>query len=180
MSFQRDFIDNNSKAVIRASKGTGIFPSVSMAQMIIESGWGKDTLPRKYNNYFGIKKGSGWNGRTVWLPTPKDSKPYSEFRVYNNSQESIKDHISFLQKNKRYEKNGVFNSQTPEQQLYALKRAGYAESPTYAPALINLIRNWNLKELDSMSGGIAINKKIVIPVLLLGSVFLILREERII
>jgi len=180
MSFQRDFIDNNSKAVIRASKGTGIFPSVSMAQMIIESGWGKDTLPRKYNNYFGIKKGSGWNGRTVWLPTPKDAKPYSEFRVYNNSLESIKDHISFLQKNKRYEKNGVFNSQTPEQQLYALKRAGYAESANYAPALINLISDYGLKSLDKQRSGLIINKKVIIPTLLIGSVLLILKEERII
>ena len=179
MSFQRDFINKHSQAVIRAGKGTGIFPSVSMAQMIIESGWGKDTLPRKYNNYFGVKKG-GWTGKTVWLPTPKDAKPYSEFRVYNSPQESIEDHITFLQKNKRYEKNGVFNSRTPEEQLYALKRAGYAESATYAPALINLISSYNLKTLDSMSGGISINKKIVIPFLLLGSVFVILREERII
>ena len=180
MSFQRDFIDKHSQAVIRAGKGTRIFPSVSMAQMIIESGWGKDTLPRKYNNYFGIKKGSGWKGQTVWLPTPKDAKPYSEFRVYNSSQESIEDHITFLQKNPTYTKNGVFNSQTPEEQLYALKRAGYAESATYAPALINLINDWNLKALDSMSGGIVINKKIVIPLLLFSSVLLILKEEQII
>lgn len=178
MSFQRDFIDNNSKAVIRASKGTGIFPSVSMAQMIIESGWGKDTLPRKYNNYFGIKKGTGWNGSTVTLPTPRDANPYSTFRVYSSPQQSIEDHITFLQKNKRYANHGVFNSRTPEAQLYALKSAGYAEAPNYAPVLINLIRQYDLKKLDKATTSIQINKKIIIPTLLIGSVLLILKEER--
>lgn len=148
-----EFIAKYKNDIIESSCGTGIFPSVSMAQMIIESAdefgnAGQGITFIKANNAFGIKKGTNWTGPTATFSTPKDGKPVSVFRVYPTVKDSIVDHTRFLQDNSRYTKAGVFTAKTPEEQLQALQKAGYSESPTYAQALSKMIEIYNLKELD--------------------------------
>lgn len=159
MSKQTDFISKHKNDVIQATKGTGIFPSVKMAQMIIESGWGQDAPVKLANNYFGIKKGTNWNGPTIELKTSKDAKKVNVFRKYATPIDSIKDHSSFLINNPRYAANGVFNAKTPEEQIQAIAKAGYAESKNYAPTIISVIKSNNLKELDKESS-VGLEKKI--------------------
>ena len=92
----------------------------------------------------------------------------SVFRKYKNAEESIKDHSNFLIKNKRYTTNGVFLAKTPEEQIRAIARAGYAESKNYANTIIKLINDNNLKKLDKAeitSAGIGV--KPIIGILLL-------------
>lgn len=152
-----EFIRKNAADVIRSVQQTSLFPSVKMAQMIIESsgkdehgkfGIGKGAAARKAKNYFGIKADRNWRGNKIALSTPRDGKPVSYFRVYNTPLDSLKDHTHFLIVNARYKNYGVFASKTPEQQAEALQRAGYSESPNYSKALIGLIRAYQLKELD--------------------------------
>ncbi|MDP3558103.1 MAG: glucosaminidase domain-containing protein [Bacteroidota bacterium] len=156
-----DFIKKNANDVIKSVKGTGVFPSVKMAQMIIESsgkdekgkfGIGKGLAVRKANNYFGIKADKAWKGNKVQLATPRDGKPVSYFRVYPTALDSLKDHTTFLLKNSRYTTYGVFTSKNPEQQTQALQKSGYSESPTYGKALIGLINAYKLTDLDKVSG----------------------------
>ena len=173
MSAQTDFINKHKQSVIDATKGTKLFPSVKMAQMIIESGWGKSANARLANNFFGIKKGTGWNGQTIVLNTPKDGKPVSIFRKYASVLDSVKDHSDFLIKNKRYEKNGVFNATTPEQQVHAIFKAGYAEGVKYETNLNNLIKQYNLKELDKTINVIEKKNKLLPFLLIAGSIYLI-------
>ncbi len=150
---RQQFIDKYSADVIAASCDTGIFPSVKMAQMIIESAdsngvAGNGITFVQANNAFGIKQGIGWTGPVKTFSTPKDGKPVSVFRVYPTVRDSIADHTSFLQRNSRYKTAGVFDAKTPEEQIRALATAGYSESPTYATALINMINQYGLKKLD--------------------------------
>lgn len=147
------FIDKYKQDVIDATCGTGVFPSVTMAQMIIESGdsngiSGNGITFVKANNAFGIKKGIGWTGQTAVFNTPKDGKPVSEFRVYPTIKDSIIDHTKFLQNNSRYEKAGLFTAKTPEEQIQALVKAKYSESSTYGNTLNTIISAYNLKKLD--------------------------------
>lgn len=152
-----DFIIKHSKDVIKSVNGKKIFPSIKMAQMIIESsgrdengkfGIGKGLAVRKANNYFGIKADKRWKGRKIALSTPKDGKPVSFFRVYTSPLDSLSDHTQFLLKNARYSTNHVFAAKTPQEQAEALQRAGYSESPTYSKALIALISAYKLTDLD--------------------------------
>lgn len=152
-----DFINKHANDVIKSVQGTGLFPSLKMAQMIIESsgkdengkfGIGKGTAVRKANNYFGIKADKSWTGRKIQLKTPKDGKKVSLFRVYDNALDSLKDHTKFLLQNQRYKTNGVFIAKTPQAQANALQRAAYSESPTYDKTLIDLIKAYNLEQLD--------------------------------
>lgn len=158
MSKETDlFISKHANDVIKSVQGTGFFPSVKMAQMIIESsgkdehgkfGIGKGTAVRKANNYFGIKADAKWKGQKIALNTPKDGKPVSLFRVYPTALDSLKDHTQFVLKNARYTKHGVFTAKTPQEQAHALQKAGYSESSTYGKALINLIKAYQLEQLD--------------------------------
>ena len=154
MSTQRDqFIAKYKQDVIDATCGTGLFPSVVMAQMIIESAdsngvAGNGITFLKANNAFGIKKGTGWNGPVMSFNTPNDGKPVSEFRVYPTVKDSIIDHTLFLENNSRYKNAGIFAAKTPEEQAKELGIAHYSESPTYPDALIAMINGYNLKSLD--------------------------------
>jgi len=152
-----DFIRRNAADVIRSVQKTSLFPSVKMAQMIIESsgkdangkfGIGKGLAVRKANNYFGIKADRRWTGKKIALSTPRDGKPVSYFRVYPTALDSMKDHTNFLLVNSRYKAHGVFTSTNPFMQVEALQRAGYSESPNYSKALRGLINAYHLTELD--------------------------------
>lgn len=148
MSKQSDFITKHKEDVIRATYDTGIFPSVKMAQMILESGWGESANARLANNFFGIKKGTNWTGETISLKTPNDANKVSVFRKYATPADSIADHTSFLQKNKRYANAGVFDAKTPEDQIKAIAKAGYAEASDYVPKVLSVINSNKLKQLD--------------------------------
>lgn len=151
---RQQFIDKYSQDIVDGTCGTGLFPSVAMAQMLIESAdsngvAGNGITFTQANNAFGIKEGIGWNGPIKTFSTPKDGQPVSVFRVYPTVKDSIIDHSLFLEKNSRYKTAGVFSAKTPEDQAMALGAAHYSESPTYATALINEINQYNLKKLDS-------------------------------
>ena len=145
---KQDFISKHKQAVIEQTYDTQIFPSVKMAQMIVESGWGENLAVKKANNYFGIKADSSWKGDKVTLPTSKDASKVSSFRKYQNANDSIKDHNLFLLSNDRYERAGVFEANTPEQQIDAIAKAGYAEDKKYTNLLKDVLKDNNLKQID--------------------------------
>lgn len=145
---KKDFISKYKQAIIEQTHDTQIFPSVKMAQMIVESGWGENLTVKKANNYFGIKANTSWKGDKVSLPTSKDSTKVSSFRKYQSVNDSIKDHNLFLMSNDRYERAGVFEATTPEEQIDAIAKAGYAEGKKYADLLKEVIKDNNLKQLD--------------------------------
>lgn len=153
-----DFVQHFKGVVQSAARNTGLFPSLFMAQAILESADAKgnpgaSTLASKHNNFFGIKADSSWNGPKAIMKTRevingKSVYVDAAFRKYDHPIDSFKDRVNFLLKHKRYTTAGVFNSKTPEDQANALQRAGYATDPKYAQTLINLINRYNLKSLD--------------------------------
>ena len=49
------YIAKAAKAAKASKKAYGVPRAVTIAQSILESGWGRSQLTTKYNNYFGIK-----------------------------------------------------------------------------------------------------------------------------
>lgn len=154
MTPQRLFIETYKNDVIESTSGTSIFPSVKMAQMILETNWGKSRIG---NNMFGIKaKGAKtpfWDGSLNQAKTTEvidgKSGTYTEpFRAYKTVADSIRDHSYFILTNSRYKNAGVFDAVTYQDQAKALQKAGYATDPDYADKLIQII-SWNqLYDLD--------------------------------
>ena len=162
-----EYIDSIQKWVISSTKGTGLFPSVMMAQAILESGNGNSELAKKYNNHFGIKANSSWKGQVINMKTGE----YLEgnyttitdgFRVYENPKNSFEDRVTFLEENPRYTKHGVFDAKSPVEQVQALQNAGYSTSPNYAKSLISIINANNLIALDVLQERNIRTQKIII------------------
>lgn len=100
---QQEFIDFVANVAINDYKNHKILPSITIAQAIKESGWGKSELAQKANALFGIKK-NGWSGQTYrkvateQLPdgTYVTTQDKVEWRKYNSWRDSIVDHGEYL------------------------------------------------------------------------------------
>jgi len=124
-----------------------------IAQACLESNYGQSKLSALHNNYFGIKASAGWTGSTVNYQTKEfvNNKLITikqAFRSYQTRTDGFKDRVKFLQINKRYSINGVFSSQTPEEQAKTFLKAGYATDPAYPQKLIDIMSKYNLKKYD--------------------------------
>ena len=141
MSKVTDYINSHASGAVWAAKGTGILPETIICQSASESAWGESLLAKKYNNYFGIKAGTSWKGKTVTLQTREYVNGRyitigDTFRAYASFSESAADYIKFLKGNKRYA--NVFNQKDIYNHLFALKFAGYATEPNYATIIYNI------------------------------------------
>ena len=134
----------------------GVLPSITAAQAILESGWGKSGLSAQPNhNLFGIKASSDWEGETVSLPTQEFVNGRyitinDAFRKYKSWSESVLDHSKFFTSTPWRKENykefvGELNYKVAAQKLY---QAGYATDPNYASKLIELIEMYGLDKWD--------------------------------
>jgi flagellum-specific peptidoglycan hydrolase FlgJ len=151
------FISSLENAAIDNYKEYGILPSITMAQAILESGWGKSELAKDYNNLFGIKADSRWDGEIATIVTTENYDEVIEgnFRKYDNIDESIEDYGKFLKENSRYEESGFFDGKNYKMQAQALENAGYSTAKNekgeliYGDKLINVIQKYNLMLWDN-------------------------------
>lgn len=167
-----DFIKAVAPYAVEDMQKHNIYASVTIAQAIIESGWGRDSIALNYNNYFGMKaKGehtSGneyWDGTGVLLEASEGEDSY--FRVYDSLKNSIFDHGRNFSVTSVYKQNGVLECITknlgPKEQLrriaisgYAVNRDGSIAKPdgnrTYDVYLYEeFIKKYNLEQYDKMT-----------------------------
>lgn len=135
---------------------SGILPSITISQAILESNGGNSKLAKEGKNLFGIKVGSSWKGDSITFTTEENHKEYikARFRKYNSWEESIDDHTKLLVQNPVYRKNGLFRAKTFKAQAQALEDAGYATAmdaygnKVYADRLIAVIHKYKLYRYD--------------------------------
>ena len=139
------YIDQYKNIAIAEMEKYGIPASIKLAQALLESGNGNSTLARDANNHFGIKCGGTWKGKSI---TKSDDNPNDCFRVYDNPEQSFKDHSQFLLR-KRYEKLFSLDKNDYRGWARGLKDAGYATNPRYPELLIDLIERYELYKYDS-------------------------------
>ena len=147
-------------------KKSGILASVSMAQFILESGYGKSELALGANNCFGMKKslsgntwsGSVWDGVSIYKKKTQEQKVdgsyvtvTAEFRKYPNVGDSIADHSAYLLGAKNGEKlryDGLKGCSDYKKAVQIIKDGGYATSLTYVEKLCSIIEKWKLTQYD--------------------------------
>ena len=129
-----------------------ILPSLTLAQAILESAWGKSTLASTYHNLFGIK--GSYNGMSVNMPTYEEYGGRmvlinDAFRRYPDNNASVQDHTDFLIKNSRYHNLiGVRDANTA---TYLIRADGYATASTYTNSLRNVINTYDLTRYDRVA-----------------------------
>ena len=152
-------------------KKSGILASVSMAQFILESGYGKSELALGANNCFGMKKslsgntwsGSVWDGVSIYKKKTQEQEEdgsyvtvTAEFRKYLNVDDSIADHSAYLLGAKNGEKfryDGLKGCSDYKKAVQIIKDGGYATSPTYVEKLCSIIEKWKLTQYDAANAG---------------------------
>ena len=149
-----DFIDTVGQAAKRSQAATGVPASVTVAQAILESDWGRSRLTRQGNNLFGIKALGGVVGPAgvVSLATwehvdNSDVVVQAPFRAYFTIDQSIDDHGRFFVANKRYA-GALAVARDAQAFARAIQAAGYATDPAYAGKLIGLMDKYNLYRFD--------------------------------
>ncbi len=141
----------------RASGMYGVPASVTIAQSILESGWGGSTLATQANAYFGIKCNASYTpySTSCYAIATQEYDPATgtyytvtaQFRQYASVEDSILDHGYFLSHSSRYA--GAFAyKDNPDQFIREVAAAGYATSPTYASSVINIMVKYNLYVFD--------------------------------
>jgi murein DD-endopeptidase MepM/ murein hydrolase activator NlpD len=147
------FIDSIAADAIRNQRETGVPASVTIAQAILESGWGRSELSRQANNFFGIK-GTGPAGsvtmRTREVINGRDVYVNAQFRKYHTPQESFADHARLFTQNRRYAE-AMRHTHDAFRFAAEIHRAGYATDPQYTNKLHSLMRQYNLTQFDAIA-----------------------------
>ena len=152
-------------------KKSGILASVSLAQFILESGYGKSELAQNANNIFGMKcslsgntwSGSSWDGKSKYTKKTQEQNPdrsmvtiTADFRKYPCIEDSITDHSAYLLGAKNGSKlryAGLKECTDYKKAVQIIKDGGYATSLTYVEKLISIIERWSLTQFDAKDSG---------------------------
>lgn len=152
-------------------KKSGILASVSLAQFILESGYGRSELAQNANNIFGMKcslsgntwSGSAWDGKSKYTKKTQEQNTdgsyetiTADFRKYLCIEDSIADHSAYLLGAKNGSKaryDGLKGCKDYKKAVQIIKDGGYATSLTYVEKLCSIIEKWNLTQYDAKDSG---------------------------
>jgi flagellum-specific peptidoglycan hydrolase FlgJ len=149
---QQAFIGEVAPGAVAVQRRYGVPASVTIAQAIDESGWGRSSLATEDHNLFGIK-GTG--------PAGSDAQPTHEFengqsvmrtasfRVYHDAAESIDDHGKLLATSEYYRQPMAYRHDPNA--LAAALTGVYATDPDYGAKLIVLMRRYDLYHYDNVA-----------------------------
>lgn len=149
---QKKFIERVGALAAADMQKSGVLASMTIAQAILESGWGKSGLTVKGNALFGIKAGTSWTGAVYSGKTQEcyDGVTFTTvtglFRAYGSWAESVADHSDLLSCNARYK--AVIGERDYKAACRAIAAAGYATDPKYADKLVQIIEAYALTAYD--------------------------------
>ncbi len=154
------YIQSYRDLAVNEMKRTGVPASITLAQGMLESDYGRSTLARTANNHFGIKCHNDWKGQSV---RQHDDRRNECFRKYQRTEDSFYDHSDFLRSGSRY--SFLFDLDPKDYKAWAhgLKKAGYATNPDYAHLLIRKIEENNLHLYDGLYTASADKTRIKMP-----------------
>lgn len=139
------YIDSYKDLAISEMKRSGVPASITLAQGILESDYGRSTLARMGNNHFGIKCHNDWSGQTI---RRHDDSRNECFRKYQKAEDSFYDHSDFLRSGSRYSFLFDLDPKNYKEWARGLRKAGYATNPDYASLLIRKIEDYRLYVFD--------------------------------
>lgn len=163
---EADAIKKVAELFTADQKKSGILASVSLAQFILESGYGKSELAQAANNVFGMKcslsgntwSGSSWDGKSKYTKKTQEQNAdgsmvtiTADFRKYSCVEDSIADHSAYLVGAKNGSKlryDGLKGCTDYKKAVQIIKAGGYATSLTYVEKLCSIIERWNLIQYD--------------------------------
>lgn len=147
-------------------KCSGILASVTVAQAILESGFGTSGLCKEANNLFGIKtslSGNNWENSTwdevstytsLTAEQTKSGREYyitASFRAYPSIVDSVGDYAAYLigaVNGDHYRYDGIQYQKDYRTAAQIIKYGGYATDVNYVDKVCNIIETYNLTRFD--------------------------------
>lgn len=154
-SQQTSFLNTIVPIAVTVANANGLYPSVMVAQAIVESAWGTSDLAVKAHNYFGIKATKDWTGAIY----NKASGEFingstqlvdSDFRSYSSMQAGLNDYAAKLTvslTSPLY--TGVLRKNASSGVIAAKGLTKWATDPTYTTKIANTINTYGLSALDN-------------------------------
>lgn len=143
------FLEKVAPTAVRSALISCVPPSITLAQAVVESGWGRSALAKDHSNLFGVK---GDPSESVELPSTEISggerqPSRSWFKTYESWSESIEDHNLLLANDRRYA-SARDRWTNAESFVRAISRT-YASDPNYVRTIISLVRRYDLDRWDA-------------------------------
>ncbi len=148
---------------------SGVLASVTMAQAILESGYGSTELARNANNFFGMKcslsentwPGSTWDGVSKYRKQTGEEDANgnaytitADFRKYASAADSVADHSAYLlgaMNGRKQRYAGLKGEKDPAKAIGIIKAGGYATDTKYVNKVLSIINKYNLTKYDQDS-----------------------------
>lgn len=148
-----NFIQTIAPLVQKHCKQYGYkFASPIIAQACCESGYGTSWISKApYFNFFGLKCGGAWKGRSVSAKTKEEYTPgvltsiVDNFRAFDSFEAGVEGYFKFINWS-RYA--NLKEATSPEDYVEKIKADGYATSSSYVSTLKKIIDGYNLKKYD--------------------------------
>lgn len=161
---QSEFVDWIGKLAAENMKTSGILASVTAAQSILESGYGKSELALNALNLGGMKAElsgntwpSAWDGK-IYTKDTAEQEPdgtyitiKADFRAYPSVSAYLADHSAYLAGAKKGDSlryAGIVGCKDYRKAFQILKDGGYATSLDYVDKLCAVVEKWNLTRYD--------------------------------
>ena len=146
---QKDFLNIIGPFATADQEKSGILASLTVAQAILESGWGSAGLAKISNNLFSIK--GEYQGAYVDYPTKEwKNGGYvnvtQRFKKYPSWAESLADHSALFLRVSLY--SNLIGERDYKAACKKVKADGYATAPDYTEKLIAIIERYNLTAYD--------------------------------
>lgn len=148
------FIESIGPIIQREAKARGYkVASPIIAQACIESAFGTSSLGYKYFNFFGMKCGSAWKGKSVNLKTKEEytvgtlTTIRDNFRAYDSIEEGVRGYFDFIS-TKRY--SNLKTATSPQEYLERIKADGYATSSSYVSTNMKTVTAYDLTRFDTL------------------------------
>lgn len=153
-SEKQSFIDKIAPEAMKLKTTYSVFPSITIAQAILESDWGKSQLAAEYHNLFGVKADANQKFKEMTTQEYVDGKwetVTAKFRVYDSYADSILEHAQLFQNGTSWNADQYKNfkaATTYQAAAKALETDGYATDPGYAEKIIEIIEQYHLDQYD--------------------------------
>ena len=161
---QAEFVDWIGKLAAKDMKTSGILASVTTAQSILESGYGKSELALNALNLGGMKaelSGNTWPSRwdgKIYTKDTAEQEPdgtyitiKADFRAYPSVAAYLADHSVYLAGAKKGDSlryAGIVGCTDYRTAFQILKDGEYATSLDYVDKLCAVVEKWNLTRYD--------------------------------
>lgn len=141
----KDYINRYKNIAIQQMVSTDIPASITLAQAILHTSVGTNTLAIQANNHFSLTCSESWDGEVLYRF--KDNSPVC-YKVFSSPAESFLEHTTWLANNTQFENLFYIEPTNYKRWARGLEAMGYSTASKYADQLVQIIELYELYELD--------------------------------